>query len=143
MKKFILTLAIIASSIVTFANDVISTTVLKTFEKEFAGAKEASWNVSGNNYKVNFTYNNQHVVAFYTAQGELLGTARNLTSLELPVSLQRSLKENYSQYWISNLFELSNADGVNYYITIEKADVTVILNSDGTTWNQFRKTTKK
>lgn len=136
-------MAIAVSSLVSFANrEDVNLVVRKSFEKEFAGASDVQWTSAGSNYKASFVYNNQYVFAFFTAQGELMGITRNLTSLELPVPLQSGLKKDYREYWISNLFEVSNQDGTHYYITLEKADSKVILSSEGTDWKLYKKATK-
>jgi hypothetical protein len=143
MKKFILSLAIIFTGLASFAADEdVNLVVLKSFQKEFTGAQNVQWSASGSNYKASFVYNNQYVLAFFTAQGELMGVPRNLTSLELPVTLQASLRKDYGEFWISNLFEISNADGTHYYITLEKADSKVILNSAGSDWKLYKKASK-
>lgn len=143
MKKFILTVAIVAMGLVTFANgEDVNLVVRKSFEKEFGGASDVQWTSAGSNYKASFVYNNQYVFAFFTAQGELMGITRNLTSLELPVTLQASLKKDYRDFWISNLFEVSNQEGTHYYITLEKADSKLILSSEGADWKLYKKASK-
>ena len=143
MKKFILTLAIVVTGLCSFAADnEVNVLVLKSFQKEFTGAKQVQWSAAGDNYKASFIFNNQYVFAFFTAEGELMGVTRNLTSLELPVVLQSGLKKDYGKFWITNLFEVSNEDGVHYYITLEKADSKVILSSAGTEWNLYKKASK-
>ncbi|MGZ8517547.1 MAG: hypothetical protein ACXWWD_09360 [Chitinophagaceae bacterium] len=67
---------------------------------------------------------------------------RNISSLELPISLQTNLKNNYSKYWISDLFEISNNEGTSYYITLENADSKIVLKSDSNKWNTFKKMAK-
>lgn len=144
MKKLILTLAIVASALCSFATEEerVNLVVLKSFQQEFAGAQDVQWTSAGSNFKAAFVFNNQHVFAFFTAAGELMGVTRNMTSLELPVTLQASLKKDYSQFWISNLFEISNAEGTHYYITLESADAKVILNSEGAEWKSYKKASK-
>lgn len=65
--------------------------------------------------------NGQRAFAYYSTGGELMGVARYISSLQLPLGLLSNLKNNYSNYWISDLFELSNNDGTHYYVTLEKA----------------------
>jgi hypothetical protein len=63
--------------------------------------------------------------------------------IDLPISLQSSLKKGYEGYWISDLFEVSNNEGTNYYITMENADSKVVLKStSGGNWNNFKKLAK-
>jgi len=143
MKKFILTLAVVVTTLCSFAADKeVNVVVLKSFNKEFSGAKQVQWSASGDYYKASFLFNDQCVFAFFSQQGELMGVTRNLTSLELPVPLQSGLKRDYAGYWITNLFEISNDDGVHYYITVENADSKIILNSTGSAWKSYKKASK-
>ena len=135
MKKIVLTLAIAISSIASFANDNVTTEALKAFNNEFASASSVEWSESGNLYKASFLFNEQYVTAYYTPQGHLVGVAKNILSLDLPVKLQAKLKNNFADFWITELSEVSNNRGTTYYITLENADVQVKLHStDNNTW---------
>lgn len=117
--------------------------VQQTFASNFAAAKNVSWTMSDNVYKATFTYNGQVVSAFYGLDGTQLALSRNITSSQLPITLQAELKKNYDQYWISDLFEMTDATGLNYYITIETADTKLVLKSESTyNWSTFQKTKK-
>ena len=144
MKKIIVTLAVALSTLCSFAGEVnVNAKVLDAFNSNFATAKEVTWTASRNYYKATFVFNDQHVYAFYSADGELMGLTRYISSLDLPISLQVSLKKDYSNYWISDLFEVSNSEGTSYYITIENADAKVVLKSAGSEdWKTYQKKTK-
>ena len=144
MKKIILTLAVALSTVCSFAGEVnVSSRVLDAFKSEFASAKEVTWTAGSNYYKAAFVFNNQHVFAFYNMDGELMGMTRNITSLDLPINLQVDLKKGYSNYWISDLFEVSNGDGTSYYITLENAGTKIILKSTSSEdWSVYQKITK-
>jgi len=144
MKKIILTLAIAFSSFAVFAKDVkVNTLVLSAFNNEFNDAKEVTWTSGTGFYKASFVYNEQHVAAFYSFDGDMLGLARNISSLDLPINLQTSLKKDYSGRWISELFEFSNDEGTHYYITLEQADSKLTLESiNGSKWSVYKKSTK-
>jgi hypothetical protein len=144
MKKIISMLAIAISSLTAFAGEEnVSSTVLNAFNKEFAGAKDVQWTNTNDYYKAAFVYNGQNVNAFYQLDGGLLAITRNISSLELPISLQTNLKNGYSKYWISDLFEVSNNEGTSYYITMENADSKIVLKSSGTgKWNTYKKMAK-
>jgi hypothetical protein len=144
MKKMILVLAIIVSGLTAFASDEkVSTKVLDAFQTEFNSAKEVSWTSGENFFKAEFVYNNQRVQAYYSTDGELLGLTRYITMPDLPLSLQANLKKNYSDYWISDVFEVSKSDNTGYYITLENADTRIILksvsNEDWATYKKVRK----
>lgn len=144
MKQIILTLAIAICSITAFSREVkVNNVVLNAFNSEFAGAKEVSWTAGNGFFKASFVYNEQHVTAFYSVTGDMLGLARNISSLELPLNLQASLKKDYADRWITELFELSNEEGTHYYITLEQADSKVTLKStNGSKWSVYKKSSK-
>jgi len=144
MKQIILTLAIAISSFAAFAKDTkVNTAVLNSFNSDFADAKEVNWSSGTGFYKASFIYNEKYVTAYYSFKGEMLGFSRNISSLDLPMNLQASLKKDYSGRWISELFELADQDGTSYYITLEQADTKVILKSiNGGSWSVYKKSTK-
>jgi hypothetical protein len=144
MKKIILTLAIALSTLCSFAGDVtVSSRVLDAFKSDFSSATEIAWTANHDYYKASFVFNDQHVSAFYNMDGELMGMTRYIRSLDLPISLQANLKKGYSNYWISDLFEVSNHDGTSYYITLENADSKIVLKSSGgENWRSYQKVTK-
>ena len=144
MKKIILTIVIALSTFAVFANETkVNSAVLEKFNSEFAGATEVSWSSGTGFYKAAFVYNTQRVTAFYSFEGEMIGLARNISSLDLPMNLQTSLKKEYGGRWISELFELSNEEGTSYYITLEQADTKIILKStNGSQWSIYKKSSK-
>lgn len=144
MKKMILALALTLCMSLAFAGEEnVSPKVLNAFKNEFSTAKEVEWTAGSNYYKAAFTFNGNHVFAFYNADGELLGLTRYLSSLDLPIGLQKDLKKDYSAYWISDLFEVANTEGTSYYITLENAEKKIVLKAaDGNNWTTFKKISK-
>ena len=54
-----------------------------------------------------------------------------------------SLKNNYTGYWVSDLFEIQTESGTSYYATIENADQVLVLKSEGISgWQTFQKEKK-
>ena len=148
MKKFI-TAAVLSSVLLVNAafankNDDVNYKVEATFKQEFAQAKDVSWQKTENYYKAAFRINNEVVTAYFTPDGEMLGIVHNMLSTQLPINLQTSLKKEYEDYWITELFEFSKSDGHGYYITIENADRIVTLQStDGASWSTYNKAKKQ
>lgn len=146
MKKIIITLAMIVTmgTMSTFAGEEnVNPQVLDAFKNEFSSAKEVKWTAESNYYRAAFTFNGLHVFAFYNPEGELLGLTRYISSLELPLKLQSDLKKNYSDYWITDLFEVAINDSTNYYITLENADSKIVLKTTGgNTWKTHKKIRK-
>jgi hypothetical protein len=144
MKKIILMLAVVISSLSAFAggDEGVSQKVQEAFKNDFTTAKNVEWSEGSNYFRAAFLFNEKHVFAFYSTEGELLGITRYISPDGLPISLQANLKNNYEGYWISDLFEMSKNDATSYYITVENADVKIMLKSAGGKWEVF-KTEKK
>lgn len=144
MKKMMLTLAIAVSTLGAFAREAnVSEKVLKAFTTEFTTAKDVEWTIGSNYYMASFLYNEKYVYAYYNEEGELLGLRRNMSSADLPLNLQTSLKKEYTGYWVSDLIEVSKTEGTVYYITLEKGDTKLVLKaSGGNSWSHYKKVKK-
>jgi hypothetical protein len=147
MKSLFIALTIVASSLVastSHAGEIkVTPQVLKSFESTFENAKEVDWSETALLYKVRFEFSGQYVTAYYEKEGTLIAITRNITVTQLPVILQVDLKTDYENYWITDLFEVSNDSGIEYYITLENADNKVILKGNNVTkWNLYQKGTK-
>ena len=146
MKSVVIALTLVASVFTksSFANNGtdVAPEVLRAFQTTFAAAKDADWSMTSDLYKVQFAMEGQYITAFYRADGTIAAVTRHIPSLQLPVNLQTSLKNEYKTYWISELFELSNEEGVQYYVTLENADTKLVLKSSAGTWNSFEKIRK-
>ena len=144
MKKMIVAFGLTLCMSFAFAGEEnVSPKVLNAFQSDFSTAKEVEWTAGTDYYKAAFTFNGNHVFAFYNAEGELMGLTRYISSLDLPINLQKELKKDYSNLWISDLFEVAKTDGTSYYITLENAEKKVILKSvGGNDWTTFRKVSK-
>ena len=145
MKKifFILGFLMIVGVCGAYPSEKVSPKVLASFKSEFSNAENVEWETGANYFRAAFSMNGQRVFAFYSAGGELISIARYISSLQLPINLFTSLKNDYSKYWISDLFELSNGDGVHYYVTLETADTKVTMqSSNGASWITYSKSKK-
>ena len=140
----ILTLAIAVSTFSAFAGEEkVNQKVLNAFKKEFNTAREVEWTTGSNYYKATFVYNEKHVFAYYNENGELLGLTRYLSPVDLPMNLQKNLKNDFKEYWISDLFEIAKNDGTAYFLTLENADTKIVLKStDSSNWSVYSKVKK-
>jgi hypothetical protein len=147
MKKIMFP-AVFAAMLVTnslFATEVpdVNAKALTAFNNQFATATDVEWSAGSDFYKANFLYNNIYVAAYYNTDGDFVATIRNIISANLPLILQTKLKNNYSDYWISDLYELSKNEGTSYYITLENADQKIVLKSTGDIdWTVHKKSNK-
>ena len=145
MKKIMIALVILITVMRTraFANEIIvKQEVLNAFKIEYSSAKDVIWTVGENYYKASFTMNDQKLFAFYTIDGEFLALTRYVSSLELPENIQNSLRKQFKEKWITDLFEVVNSEGTLYYATLENADSKIILKSATGYWTLYRKDEK-
>ena len=146
MKRlfFILTLSLSLTSVRSFANGIdVSGNVLESFRSSFKNASDVNWTKVDNYYKASFMLNEQYASAFFDQEGKMIALTRNISMNQLPMSLQLSLKKNYSNYWITDLFEMYDEQGISYYVSIENGDATVVLKSNTVSdWYNFKKISK-
>jgi len=148
MKKTILALAVILTIGLTsaFANkgEEVNQRALSSFNKDFLSAKNVSWQQQKDYAKVTFSLNNHVMFAYYNKEGELLAVMRNVLSDQLPIHLLTGVKNNYANYWISDLFEMATEDQTTYYVTVENGEERIVLQSDGLNqWNVYKKEKKR
>jgi hypothetical protein len=147
MKKIILALATVLTLQITAAfagnDNNVSQEVLNAFKSEFTTAKEVQWTNGSNFYRADFVFNGQHVFAYYSLEGSMMGVTRFVELTQLPLQLQTSLKKDYAHYWMSDLFEVANSENSGYFITLETASQKVILKSaDKSNWMVYKKINK-
>lgn len=134
MKPLFILLTVVSSFLTTTSNannETASPAAIKSFYQTFAGASEVSWTYENNLYKVSFQLSGQYANAFYEESGELLVTTRSISPLQMPVVLLASIRQNYSQQWISELVEATGTSGTYYFITLEDGKQKIILKSNG------------
>ena len=133
MKKRILILALVlvGMSSFSFAADIpgVNNQVQTRFNREFVNAKDVKWESHKKFIKVSFQLNDMVLFAYYLPNGDQLAVTRFISPNQLPIRLLTTLKKDHSGYWISDLFELSDNDGTEYYITIENDSQTKVLKS--------------
>jgi hypothetical protein len=147
MKKFIIALAALFTTAAGFAkgndNGMVDRKVLEAFRKDFTAANNVSWETGKDYLQATFTINGQTLFAFYSEEGEQVGVAKNMLSTQLPAVLYNDLKNNYGDFWITELFEMTTASGTSYYMTLENAGKRIVVKSDGSTdWSLYKKERK-
>jgi hypothetical protein len=143
MKKIIISalmLIIITGTAFSRDKDVISNEVLSSFNKTFNNAKEVKWEAQKDFVKVTFVIDGQTMFAYYNANGEQMALTRNIPTSQLPINLGSSLRERFTESWLTSLFEFSGEGTTVYYATIQDATHITVLKSDGTSnWIVYKK----
>ena len=123
MKKIktIVTAAAMLFAVTAFATEPIrvSPVVKAAFEKDFANAEQVNWEKTSDFYFATFTLGNVSVDAAYTNDGELVGTARRITTDQVPLAVSLAIGERYAGYKIDKSAVEMNFEGqTRYYVTI-------------------------
>ena len=95
MKKIILGLSMMMAIGISsaFANEELKVNdkVLSSFGKDFTLAKNVQWREEGGYLKARFTVSDILIEAYYSADGEFIGSARNLLFEQLPPVMLRQM----------------------------------------------------
>jgi hypothetical protein len=141
MKKFILSIAILlilTGSSFAKSPAGISDRAVASFQKDFNRASEVKWDITNDYLMATFQLDKETMFAYYDFQGNMIGLVHHMLTSSLPASLQKEIKKHYSNYWVSSLFQVTNEDGISYYIQLKNADESIVLSSDGTNaWHRY------
>lgn len=128
-KTFVALLAFLAVGIsASFAGELpVDPKILSAFEKEFSFAKNVKWEVKGPFTQVNFSLNEQGIVAWYNEEAELVSTARNLLYNQLPLSVIKSLENDYADASLFGIVEINRDGETFYHIRADKKNKKLLL----------------
>ena len=131
MKKTFVTLfALLTIGITVSLADPITNVdpkILSAFQKEFSFAKNVKWEEEGNLTRVIFSLNDQGITAWYNSDAELVTTARNILYNQLPISVIRSLDNEYAGADIFGIVEISRNSETYYQIRADKKSKKLLL----------------
>lgn len=142
MKKLFLLLTLLGAVTISAAQDLhkrqVPSVVLNQFEKQFPKAKEVEWKKSGELYKVEFETNwsDDHDV-WYNAEGKMVKHKEELSSRNLPKSIQEYLSKEYKYYKIDDVERITENDEVIYKVEVERRDreIKLLFHEDGSLIN--------
>ena len=124
MKKLItLVLILTVAFTSTQAKEIypVSESIKKSFVKEFTSAGDVSWSFVADKdlYKATFLFDGKELNAYFSKDGEFVGTSRYISRQQMPVIVTKQLEKEYSNYVVRTIIEYASKDQTNYYITIE------------------------
>ena len=141
MKKTILSIALglaLLSTAFAKAPERATNRAIASFTKEFHQASDVIWSSNSNYIMAAFEIDNQTQFAYYDYQGNLVGVVHHILTSSLPADLSGDIKKHYSNYWVSELFQVSSDQDDAYYIQLKNADETIVLTTEGTgSWNLY------
>ena len=134
MKKNFLAAACIAGFLslsVFSAKADVSEKVLKSFHSVFSKASNIKWAEYPDHYYVSFNQNDIMVRASYDLAGNLLSSIRYYKEQHLPLNILCALKKSYASKVVDIVTEVSNQEGIVYFIQLKDDKGWTIVKSDG------------
>lgn len=141
MKKIIFSLLVIASSFTAnvYAQDKTPGVVVNALQDNFNGIRQASWAKVSDLYKAEFIFGETLVSAFFSAEGNLVATGRDVEIAQLPIDLQMSYAKNYKGYTVTRAFEVDMNGEVVYYLLLDSSAKKLQLQSTLSGWEKYQK----
>ena len=139
MKTFAVTFIFSAGALVSYAQKDIDisevpATVQEAFQAEFVDATDVEWEMSNNQYEVEFEKQDDtdyHVL--FDASGNMLGQKQEIEETALPTEVVTAIKKDYPDYEVDDAEKLTK-DGETYYqVELEKflRDEKKVYSADG------------
>lgn len=100
------------------ADPEVDPRVLSAFKLEFSTAKNVQWEIAADFTTARFSLYDQGFTAYFTNEGELMGTARTIAYMQLPLSIIKQLESRYTGYDISSIIEFTREGETSYYIQV-------------------------
>ena len=128
MKKILVALSLLLTVGMTsaFANDPkVNPSVLASFQKEFSFVTDAKWIVSDEYSKAVFILADRRIEAYFSNEGEYLGSARDLIFNQLPMAVINSMNKRFGPIGVYEIVERSIGAETFYYMTVEYANKTL------------------
>ena len=140
MKKIIfsvgLLLAVSMSSVYASANPGPNDDPEQIFKNTFPAAECVKWSRQGDYRKVSFVLYGRGAQAFFSPEGDLLGTMRNILYTDLPIKVMMAVKKRFNNAVPYALTEIDRVDGTFYKFSVEsknhRYDATVSLDGSFT-----------
>ena len=125
MKKILIALSLMLTVGLTsaFANEPkVNPSVLASFQKEFSFVTDAKWTV-GNEYSTAvFILADRRIVAYFSNEGEYLGSVRDLIFNQLPMAVINAMNKRFGTIGVYEIVEHAIGEETFYYMTVEYAN---------------------
>ncbi|TMI95234.1 MAG: hypothetical protein E6H06_07405 [Bacteroidetes bacterium] len=122
MKKFIIAfgaaLTLISTTAFAGGKEKVNP-ALSTFQNEFKGATDVKWQQGKNVITAGFNFNGLRTEAYFTYDGELLGTARNVLFNQLPLAVIKQIDTRFGTAPVYDIIEFSAGSETFYQMIVE------------------------
>lgn len=137
MKKTLIALSLMltVTALTAFAGgaDPVSEQLKAAFKKEFPQAQLISWDNAGDYIRATFILAGYRSEAYFSSEGELYGSARNIIYAQLPLAVTRAVEKRYPASDVFQVTEITNGNGTRYLLNLvaEKCDYQVQYDAGG------------
>jgi hypothetical protein len=145
MKNLLVaTVLLVTLSTSAFADPAnVNYTTLYNFKAQFRQASNVTWIEEKEFTKATFTWNNEKLQAFFSPEGEMIGTSKNITLEALPVNAKRIFAKKFEGFIVKEAIRFEGDNESAYYLSAENEKESVILKvNDKSSVSVFKKTKK-
>jgi hypothetical protein len=137
MKKIILSISVLLvlsfSSLDATASVNPGDNPEQKFKAAFPTAECVKWSREGDYRKVSFMLYGRGAQAFFSPEGDLLGTMRNVLYADLPIKIMIAVRKRFDNSVPYAITEINRVDGTYYKFAVEtkKRCYDVTISEDG------------
>jgi hypothetical protein len=104
-----------------------------TFQKEFNGATNVKWTEGKDVISASFILSDSRIIAYFSSDGELLGTERNVLFNQLPLAVVKEINNHFGDAPISDIIEYTSGLATYYgmYVDTPTKHLKVKITSEG------------
>jgi hypothetical protein len=97
----------------------VNSAVAASFQKRFSMVKDVKWIVKDEYSKAEFVYAYSRVEAYFSNEGDFLGSVRNLIYSQLPIPVMSAVEKRFGAVGAYDVIEHHSPAGSSYYLTVE------------------------
>ena len=90
-----------------------------TFQKEFSGATNVKWTEGKDIISATFVLSDSRIVAYFTSEGDLIGTERNVLFNQLPLAVIKEINNRYGNAPIFDIVEYTSGTETSYGMGVD------------------------
>lgn len=129
-KLFFTALAAVTLATSAFAagTEKVSHLVLKNFASEFTHASNVSWSITEDYVKASFIANKTKMQAFYTPNGDFIGTSTAISLDDLTTRVKRTIAKKFSGYTVKEVIRFDKEDHEGaYFVSAENEKESLVI----------------
>jgi len=139
-KNVILSISLLAFSVVAFAHTTVDEKILQSFKETFPKAEQVKWEEFSDNYIVNFVVMGIRERISYDKMGNFINATRYYTEENLPLNIYCKIKKKYPSQKVFGVTEVETETSVEYYVKLQDdANWTTVKSDSGGNLTQIEK----